>query len=305
MKGHLVKKQEYQSGSVHLVIVVALIFALIGVLGFVFWQNYSKLSGTTKTSSINKKNKTVSNDSKSIAVADVSTADGVVKGAYDVITNKYTSNVTKITLDFTITNTPAYKPNGVGYYIGTKSGAALKVALNASYDTVDDYYNNQSKYIDPILVDIRAFLTSHGFENITGYPDGYYSSSSVVCLTGAYPELLECANTADYESAVTTLTPLVQAYVASNPSVDISKTVFSFPTISSAVSGYQTAMVSIGPLIGVGGAGGLFYKKDGGSWKYFKSTQAPLQCSDYNTDELKAAYKGDTCYSSSIRSVVE
>ena len=41
-----------------------------------------------------------------------------------------------------------------------------------------------------------------------------------------------------------------------------------------------------------------YYRKDGGEWKYFISTQAPVSCDKYDTDELKEAYNGTICYDS-------
>jgi len=41
-----VNKSKNQSGSIHLVIIAALSVAVIGLLGFVFWQNYSNSNKT-------------------------------------------------------------------------------------------------------------------------------------------------------------------------------------------------------------------------------------------------------------------
>lgn len=47
----------------------------------------------------------------------------------------------------------------------------------------------------------------------------------------------------------------------------------------------------------VAGAAALFYRNtDGGEWKYFVSTQQVLNCNDFNTDEIKAAFAGSDCY---------
>ena len=44
----MIKKSQMQKGSAHVVIIVILIIALIGVLGFVFWQNFIKKDDVTK-----------------------------------------------------------------------------------------------------------------------------------------------------------------------------------------------------------------------------------------------------------------
>lgn len=48
MKGYIVKKQNTQSGSAHLVIIIILVLALIGALGFVFWQNFMQSKDNNK-----------------------------------------------------------------------------------------------------------------------------------------------------------------------------------------------------------------------------------------------------------------
>ncbi len=63
---------------------------------------------------------------------------------------------------------------------------------------------------------------------------------------------------------------------------------------------YQTLMVE------VGGAAGLFYRTaPEEKWQFFAGTQSPLDCSDYNTDDLKKAYLGEVCYNGSVESTVQ
>ncbi len=51
--------------------------------------------------------------------------------------------------------------------------------------------------------------------------------------------------------------------------------------------------------VGFADAAALFYRKAGGEWKYFTATQQAISCSEYNTAELKEAYKGDKCWDES------
>lgn len=60
---------------------------------------------------------------------------------------------------------------------------------------------------------------------------------------------------------------------------------------NSSVSPYQTISV------GTSNAAGLFYRvSPDAEWQYFTSTQAELECSEYNTEDLKKAYAGDKCW---------
>jgi len=43
MEGHFVKNRNNQTGSAHLIIIIVLVIALLGSLGFVFWQNFVKV----------------------------------------------------------------------------------------------------------------------------------------------------------------------------------------------------------------------------------------------------------------------
>lgn len=48
---------------------------------------------------------------------------------------------------------------------------------------------------------------------------------------------------------------------------------------------------------GVSNAAGLFYRVNPESeWKFFQATQAEIECSAYNTDDLKRAFVGERCW---------
>lgn len=54
------------------------------------------------------------------------------------------------------------------------------------------------------------------------------------------------------------------------------------------------------------GAVGLFYRvSPEAKWQFFKGTQSPLGCSDYDTEDLKKAYAGEVCYDGAEEKVVE
>lgn len=51
MKGHLVNKKQSQFGSGHLAIVIILVLALLGALGYVYWKNYTNNNDAGKSTS--------------------------------------------------------------------------------------------------------------------------------------------------------------------------------------------------------------------------------------------------------------
>ncbi len=68
---------------------------------------------------------------------------------------------------------------------------------------------------------------------------------------------------------------------------------------NSTVSPYQTVVANI--VIDLGGnyttSPALFYRvSPNAEWQYFTLSQGQLPCSDYNTDDLKKAYAGETCF---------
>ncbi len=69
---------------------------------------------------------------------------------------------------------------------------------------------------------------------------------------------------------------------------------------NSSVAGYQKLTASEHYLYGIGGAAALFYRKDGGTWRYFASVQAVISCNSYTGDAIKA-FAGDDCYDETTR----
>lgn len=73
----------------------------------------------------------------------------------------------------------------------------------------------------------------------------------------------------------------------------------------SKTAGYQIAQMTVtGPIALVGGGMGLYYKAPNQDWKSFRVVQSVLNCTDYNTNDLKNAFVGATCYEGDMESVV-
>lgn len=67
-------------------------------------------------------------------------------------------------------------------------------------------------------------------------------------------------------------------------------------TTNSVVDGYSKAEVTYSNVGQGSPVGLLFYQKGDGQWHYFTTVQSDLSCAAYNTTDLRAAFKGDTCY---------
>lgn len=274
-----------QSGSAHLIIILIVIALLVGALGFVFWQNFMQpKNNTSNTTSTSNKESGLS-------------AEDVVRGVYDLISDQVKSSpTTTVRQELTNNHSPAYKPSGIDYYITASRGYYLIVSDS-------EVTSNITEFSSPIINSIDNYLVKNNFAkdtNSNSELDDYYYSSNTTCSLSKNEStpVMFCAAIADYSLALSTVAPFVLAYKNGVTNNDVSDTVFGVPDIKSANTGYQTATVSIRSYVNVGGVAGIFYKKDGGQWQYFKSTQQMLACSDYSTVDLRAAFKGEACYNS-------
>ncbi len=75
----MINKNLSQKGSAHVVIVVILVVALLGVLGFVFWQNFINKSSSTDIDSTQNQPKTSNTNNKPETPKPFSLLDGEVK----------------------------------------------------------------------------------------------------------------------------------------------------------------------------------------------------------------------------------
>lgn len=195
---------------------------------------------------------------------------------------------------------PSYQVKNTDYYVVTSQAYGLNIQK-----TVD---TNSETGVDTVftqgIVDqVTATLVGNKYNKTTDVASGTeYQSSTVICTvsgTDSIPIYVTCANKNAYAKVSNDVKPLVTAYRASH-SDSSSGDVFSAPTIkSSSVDGYQTASVGVASRQGIGSAAALFYRKGTDEWKFFNFTQAELNCSDYNTDDLKAAFADQPCISDS------
>ncbi len=139
----------------------------------------------------------------------------------------------------------------------------------------------------------------------------HYTQSDVVCdvattktannPTGNHEIRVACTNMADYIAAAAAQKPFYAVYPRNQIGDETSLLFVGMPvTTTSKTAGYKTATVSMSgvqmsQVIAVGGFAGLFYQTPDKQWHFFVGAQNMLQCSAYNTDDLKKAYVGTTC----------
>lgn|GEM_PF-1148188 len=67
---HLVNKQKNQQGSAHVIVIAILVLALLGTLGFIFWQNFMKPSSDLKIEDINNSSEIVDESNELTQIAE-------------------------------------------------------------------------------------------------------------------------------------------------------------------------------------------------------------------------------------------
>ncbi len=134
------KSRHSQTGSAHVIIIV-LIVALLGVLGFVFWQNFMNKPASTQTSAAQTAPQTPTG--KTLTVSEWG-----VKGTYNVTSSTpgYTYDAGSDSISLTASGLPSGCGglNGVGTIERYKSDAVFP---NSNGQTAASYYNqNVSPY---------------------------------------------------------------------------------------------------------------------------------------------------------------
>lgn len=124
---------------------------------------------------------------------------------------------------------------------------------------------------------------------------GFYGGNNIVCYYGTdYGFALECADKNWYSEDDKTLNlALADAYKK--------KTGEAIGYIDAKTSGITKNNAGTYERItaGLDDAVALFYRKNGGEWKYFVAVQQGPGCEAYNTSELKEAYAGEKCWDNS------
>jgi len=195
---------------------------------------------------------------------------------------------------------PSYQVKGTDYYVVTNQAYGLNIqkTVDTNSETGVDTVFTQG-----IMDQVTATLVGNKYSKTTELASGVeYQSDAVICTvsgTESIPMYVTCANKNAYAKVSSDVKPLVTAYRASH-SDSSSEDIFSAPAIkSSSVDGYQTASVGVASRQGIGSAAALFYRKGTDEWKFFNFAQAELNCSDYNTADLKAAFADQPCISDS------
>lgn len=147
----MLKQLDRQKGSAHVVIIIALIIVLLGILGFVFWQNFIQSKNSTTNSTSIEKSIPVKTPvtTQTISIAE----EGIkftIPSTYPAITYKYVDQDTQLfaasTIDPSASSTTSCQDADTGYFMSltyvTKENAVSFKTDTTGYTLVGDKYWN-------------------------------------------------------------------------------------------------------------------------------------------------------------------
>lgn len=201
-----------------------------------------------------------------------------------------------------------YGGNGIAY-----KGDASQSEIN--YTKLFNFFKLNNFKVLTSVVNEESFITESAKATFTNY--AVYESKEMVCaiwqadvssiLTpGDNLVSVGCADVANYRVAANDLRPLYDSYIKAYPKHS-NNILLGSPEVYNGAGGYKYALLyqedASGPSSpAVSNFVGLYYQAPNSSkWTYFNSQTAasdgkPLQCSAYNTPELKKAFSGNSCY---------
>ena len=205
---------------------------------------------------------------------------------------------------YNVFRAPAYKPSGYDFWVSPSVDYGF-----GSYG-VKDTVSADLSAIKKVLTDNKLTETILEEGSAEAMFAAQYSSDDITCLltdqkpyqqpatSKEFNTILGCADTAAYLANAVELKPYFTVYAAQSTS-DTTKTALgSLQVKKSKTAGYSIATVGIGgsEYGSVGGFAGLFYTTPDNKLHYFIGTQSQIPCTDFNTDDLKKAYLGESCY---------
>ncbi len=211
----------------------------------------------------------------------------------EYINAKYPDNYNLIEKNYD-TTFPYYAPEGTNdTMIPLDRSYSLSYApSNSSYPQLyDDLMKGNTQRM------LARVLTDNGFKENEGTLPGansYLNNQNILCSMGmgGWPFSVSCGSTSWVDHTDIKLAgELSVAYQEKTGNSLGYVTLHDAKVEDSEYKPYQRLQV------GVVDALGLFYRTSPDSkWQFFIATQAPLACSDFDTDDLKRAFMGESCY---------
>jgi hypothetical protein len=197
-------------------------------------------------------------------------------------------------------NSPAYKPTGYTFYTNYNGGSTLMITTpgnNANAALPKQIDIDVRSEVVKVYTELGLAKTDTRQISGSGEQTDVYTNEDLICTIEAPDSpvsgaVASCGELDKYDEAAAAMKPFADIL----PNVGESSGLFNLHIADSATPGHQKAWLDLANLAEGGGVLSLFYKKDGGEWQFFKNTQEAPLCSDFNTDDLKNAFRGQTCF---------
>lgn len=196
-------------------------------------------------------------------------------------------------------------------YPGDSSGISYKgssVVAEKNYEKISDFFKKNK--FKTLTSGKDSYGLNEWFQDDLRYVSyATYESDDIVCMTwhvDASTTVIKdhvtsvgCADKSSYEDAAKSLDQFFAAYTKGESS-PAEKIVMGVPSATDGADNYENVvMLMEDPSELDTQFEGLYYrKKDTKEWTYFTGSYGPLECSEYNSDTLKKAFKGFNCYDS-------
>lgn len=284
---------------------ISLIFAIIfgilfaGAVGFIVWQNYFSKEKTTQSNVNAAQTSTMSNASTTIAAIDThpitSSIISKILTKYNLVSNNDMTKQQATDVSIKQSNrAPFWQIEGTDRYVDytDQNASSLEISIPIVNNEYTVPYNEIGGYV------LSSFATD-GLNKITTdtsnmYSYGIYSKDDITCSTNYTNDgstssiiLVGCGQKSKY-------TTNLASYIIAKPFFDAAGSTANYISIENMVvqsgqNGYVNTQLSFS------NGAQLFYKAPNGQWVYFKGTQAVLNCSDFNTSDLKSAFAYNLC----------
>lgn len=287
--------QKNQKGFSVVEIIIAL--AIIGLAGYLTWLYISKQNQAQTN------NSTSDNTQTTLQPEDV-TAKIKAKYAskYKLLNIDENNQPKEGEMSIRLSKfVPPYKTEGYAYYTDYEGGSSIDIMVGPAI-TGNGTLPSQADVA--IRTEVAAIYSEFGLSKTGKYGYGYdnnqtdvYTGKGLICTieepnAGTSSTGASCGLINKYKEMAEKLLPFSKVM----KNVNQSSILRGLKIADSKVSGYQTAQISQGSLDMIGGSIALLYKKGDGTWTYFANAQQSLACSEFNSDDLRNAYKGEACF---------
>lgn len=139
-----------------------------------------------------------------------------------------------------------------------------------------------------------------------GNSSDVYISNDTICVVDSAksgiispPVRLQCGSEYEYNQDLASYNSsldFASTYTAAGNEINTGDVFLVESDSPSTTIGFRKARVTYASLNDIGSFTMLFYREKDNAWKYFTGVQSPLLCTEYNTEEIKYAFKGDACF---------